>query len=269
MVRHDRKRDPLCADCEAFVAERLPAIIGSSRSSLCTQLTTPEAVPHIQVTRTARYETLGGDGDAVGEVWFVLHGYGQLAQSFLRAFEVLTDPTRLIVAPEALNRFYLVGVDTAPAAERPVGATWMTREDRDCEITDYVAYLDAVADRVLSDVRRAGNSPRIVLLGFSQGTATAARWLTFGQLRPDHLVLWGGLLPPDIDLASAALRVRSVYHIVGTRDRFVSKDRVVAERERVLAGGLASRFLEYEGGHSIRGDMLVELARDLERLRDT
>src|SRR5206468_1825615 len=126
-------------------------------------------MPHIRVARTARYETLGSETTA-REVWFVLHGYGQLAASFIQAFSVLDDGTRLIVAPEALNRFYLVGVDSGAAAERPVGATWMTREDRDAEIADYVEYLDALAAQVLGAVRRGERPPRVIVLGFSQGT---------------------------------------------------------------------------------------------------
>src|SRR5712691_3738407 len=96
---------------------------------------------HIGVTRTARYFTLGGSPREVAEVWFVCHGYGQLAGRFLRHFEPLAGGTRLLVAPEALSRFYVEDT-TVPARERKVGATWMTREDRLSEIDDYVRYLD-------------------------------------------------------------------------------------------------------------------------------
>src|SRR2546425_7420836 len=88
---------------------------------------------HLPVTRTARYFTLGESSPGVGEVWFVCHGYGQLAGRFLRHFEPLADGTRLVVAPEALSRFYLEDT-TVPAKERKVGATWMTRENRLSEI---------------------------------------------------------------------------------------------------------------------------------------
>ena len=39
---------------------------------------------HLRVARTARYYTLGGGGLAPRVVWFVLHGYGQLAGQFIR-----------------------------------------------------------------------------------------------------------------------------------------------------------------------------------------
>ncbi len=64
--------------------------------------------PHsLVVPRTARYYTLGPTHGFPRELWFVCHGYGQLAERFLRQFAPLDDGTRLIVAPEALSRFYL------------------------------------------------------------------------------------------------------------------------------------------------------------------
>src|SRR5262245_36958952 len=121
---------------------------------------------HGRVERTARYYTLGPLSEGVRELWFVLHGYGNLAAKFLRSFEELDDGSRRIVAPEALNRFYLIAPDKAPANERPVGASWMTREDRESEIVDYIDYLDVVADeelrRIPASVR---DSLRIRVLG--------------------------------------------------------------------------------------------------------
>src|SRR5437867_9781706 len=62
---------------------------------------------HIGVSRTARYFTLGDSSREVGEVWFVCHGYGQLAARFLEKLRVLDDGRRYLVAPEGLSRFYL------------------------------------------------------------------------------------------------------------------------------------------------------------------
>src|SRR5205809_2907590 len=96
---------------------------------------------HLSVAKTARYFTLGERSGGVAQVWFVCHGYGQLAGRFLEKLRVLDDGTgRLLVAPEGLSRFYL----SESPAERRVGACWMTREDRLAEIDDYVQYLDAV-----------------------------------------------------------------------------------------------------------------------------
>src|SRR5881296_4496989 len=132
---------------------------------------------HITTSRTARYYTLGQLGPSTREIWFVCHGYGQLAGRFVRHFEPLAGKTRFMVAPEALSRFYLE--DTAvPASQRKVGATWMTREDRLREIDDYVRYLDALHAEVFARVERGAVT--LHLLGFSQGTATACRWAARG-----------------------------------------------------------------------------------------
>jgi len=110
---------------------------------------------HLAVSRTARYSTIGTQGDHVRDAWFVCHGYAQLAAAFARRFESLASPERLVVAPEALSRFYL-GDHLRPAGpDAKIGATWMTREDRDIEIRDYVDYLDSLYDHVFRKVKRA------------------------------------------------------------------------------------------------------------------
>lgn len=219
---------------------------------------------HLSVRRTARYYTLGRS-DSANEVWFVLHGYGQLAGEFIKLFERLDDGSRLIVAPEALNRFYLVGPEAMPAAERPVGATWMTREDRDHEIDDYVAYLDSVATDVLEPLRALAAVPRIVVFAFSQGTATGARWIARGTMRPRHMVMWGGFLPPEIDDAAKApaLQRISLRLVIGSRDGFVSPERLADEERRLTNAKLSYRVIRYSGGHGIARDTLREVARDL------
>ena len=48
--------------------------------------------------RSARYFTLGSPEQA-GELWFVCHGYGQLASRFLERFRPIEAEGRCIVAP--------------------------------------------------------------------------------------------------------------------------------------------------------------------------
>jgi len=124
---------------------------------------------HLSVPRSARYFTIGADPRTAREIWFVFHGYGQLAGRFLRHFVSLDDGQRAVVAAEGLSRFYLES-----DARDKVGASWMTREDRLAEIDDYVHYLDVVFAEVTRERPPAGG---IHVLGFSQGTATASRWL--------------------------------------------------------------------------------------------
>lgn len=215
----------------------------------------------IVVPRTARYYTLGPTHGFPREVWFVIHGYGQLAGRFIQHFASLDDGTRLIVAPEALNRYYLDPIPERRHQSAPrVGATWMTREHRDAEIEDYVAYLERVATEVRQHL--AGASPRIVTLGFSQGTATLSRWIVSSEMRADQVVLWGGSIPPEVDLAAweNALHGARITLVAGEQDEFATPAVVAAEAERLASAGVPHTLHRYPGGHAIDGAALEALS---------
>jgi predicted esterase len=205
---------------------------------------------HLTVPRSARYFMEGVPGGGP-ELWYVLHGYGQLADRFLRTFLPVADGTRCVVAPEALSRFYL---DSGPAAR--VGASWMTREDRLSEITDYVRYLDAL--HVELSAMWAGGPTRVTVLGFSQGTATAARWLALGQIHARRLILWGGEVPPDLDLARAREQWREMELtlVVGSNDRFITAKVLARDEARLREHGIVYKVLRYSGEHEIVPSML-------------
>lgn len=222
----------------------------------------PRLLPHahhLRVQRTARYYTLGGSSGATRVMWFVLHGYGQLAGEFVRYFSDLANDETLIVAPEAMNRFYLVSPDKTPARDRPVGATWMTREDRDCEIADYVEYLDALFEEVTDDETRT--TVRVNLIGFSQGAATATRWVTHGRTKINRLILWGGLIPPETDLAHGPQTLRGVplTLVVGNRDHYVSDAMLASEQARLDASRIPYDVLRFDGGHAINRTVFNQL----------
>jgi len=214
---------------------------------------------HLTVPRTARYYQLGEAAPGVRDVWIVCHGYSQLAGEFIRHFESLHDAARLIVAPEALSRFYVEG--GRHGSDSKVGATWMTREDRLAEIEDYVGYLDALHDAVFQRVDR--RAATLTALGFSQGAATASRWVAYGRSKVERLVLWGGLPPPDLDLAAARARLSqlSLVLVAGRRDRFLD-EHMLSEQVAALEGaGLAPRIVRYPGGHGLSDKVLADLAR--------
>jgi len=184
----------------------------------------------------------------------VLHGYGQLAGAFLESFRALASPQRVLVAPEALSRFYL------RRGTGEVGASWMTREARELEIADIVRYLDLVAERVLGP-RAAEVS--IHALGFSQGAAAAARWAAMGRWSVERLTLWGGGFPPDLDLAARGQRLRgtSVTLVRGERDESVDREALERDQERLRAAGIAAEVLTFAGGHELDEPTLAHLAR--------
>ena len=217
-----------------------------------------DVVEHrITVQRTARYYTLGQVDDA-NELWLVVHGYGQLAARFIRHFRPIAMEQRLIVAPEALLRFYLDPHDR-PASERRVGASWMTREDRETDIADYVRYLDQLVKQV-----DAGRNLPITALGFSQGVATIARWALHSAAPLSRLFFWGSLLPPDLDWPRAAQRFQGLQlrSIVGTQDEFSDEARLRQQQEWAQENGLDYASLAFEGGHTMDGPTLKRLAEN-------
>ena len=207
------------------------------------------------VKRRARIGVLG-DPATADTVWVVIHGYGQLVADFLPACDALVGPTRAVVAPEALNRFYKVpaGHQGTPATV-PVGTTWMTREHRLAEIADYVDYLDDVVD----SVRR--ENTRVAVLGFSQGVTTMARWISAGRSRLDRVVCWAGEMPKDVDLGATRLRwPADVELVVGATDEFRAWIGVDRQVERFAAAGITARVTEFAGGHRLDRATLQALA---------
>jgi predicted esterase len=214
---------------------------------------------HLRVERTARYFTLGATTGAPRTIWFVLHGYAQLAGIFVRFFNDLVNDETLVIAPEALNRFYLLNPDEAAAKDRPVGATWMTREDRESEINDYVEYLDALYVEVAATPVQFG--AKVNVIGFSQGAATSTRWVVNGKAKIDRLVLWGGLLPPEPDLSRgpSLFRGASLTLVLGDSDQYVNDTMFSAEQLRLEAAKIPFDTIKYQGGHSIKRSVFPRL----------
>jgi predicted esterase len=220
---------------------------------------------HIQVQRSARYFAIGEAGAATRDVWFVCHGYDQLAGEFIREFEIIGDPARVIVAPEALSRYYLTSDLGFHSGEAKVGASWMTREDRETEISDYVSYLDTLYDEIIAKVDRQNVS--VTVLGFSQGGTTANRWLTRGRSCADRLIMWGSLLPSDADLDKAATFFRDVNLriVYGKRDQFVKEGMIEDYQKLLREKGIPFELISFDGGHRMDRETLKRLAEGVEK----
>ncbi len=210
---------------------------------------------HIEVVRTARYFEIGDLHAPVDDLWFVLHGYGQSAREFAEPFNDYAAEGRLIVLPEALSRFYV-------SHEGPViGACWMTKEDRKSDIRDYIRYLNALYQKV-TDVSGARNT-RLTVLGFSQGTATATRWLASGDVTADRLILWGGLPAEELitNEFAEAMNGARIQFVYGTQDKYVYPNRMGKMRKRIPEIDGDFDYVTFVGGHEIDRDTLAELFR--------
>lgn len=207
----------------------------------------------------ARYFKSGNITAATKQIVFVFHGYGQLAKYFLRKFETFANEETVIIAPEGLHHFYLEDVNSRNQTKNNrVGATWMTRENRLMDIENYLAYLNSILYREL-----ASRKIPLTVLGFSQGAATATRWVLQGNIEFNKLILWAGIFPPDMNFEEGhqILSGKSIYHVIGEDDPFVTDERK-AEME-VLCNQLAIEptRITFKGGHEMD---TAALARVLE-----
>ena len=208
------------------------------------------------VQKTARYYTINKIESSTRHVWWVLHGYGQLARFFIQHFEPLTGRGHVIIAPEGLSRFYL-----SNDWER-VGASWMTKEDRLHEITDQLAYLNALQKYLYPDTSNISFKTHI--LGFSQGTATAWRWLGQSNMDVDNLILWAGMIPTDFNERIINRSKMAVHTVFGTEDPFFSEEKLLNLKEIINQSGLQSMDYTFNGKHTIDKKTLMIIADKLE-----
>jgi predicted esterase len=209
----------------------------------------------IEVTKSARYFTWGQPGDHIKNVWYVLHGYGQLAENFISKFASIVNDTVLVVAPEALHRYYTHG------NSGKVGASWMTREERESDVQDYIKYLDKLCHQISASCKGAN----INILGFSQGAATAARWVGYGNVNAANIVFWGGLFPPDMnwDVTGYKWKIQQVTVLIGDEDEYYKAQEFRSYYEPFLKRFKKAQFISYKGKHTIYDNVLKELISNL------
>ncbi len=205
---------------------------------------------HLLVNKTARYYTLGQLNEHTRHIWFVLHGFGQKAERFLKCFEPLLNEHTFFIAPEALNHFYLNG------SGGDVGATWMTKEDRDNEIKDYINYLNDLYEQIEAE---QFPDATITALGFSQGASTVTRWVNATPHRINRVVVYAGEVGAEVFPLHEASPLRSSqnYFAYGTRDEYFSLSTI--EKMKGAYAEMNFTELKFEGGHSIKTEVLQKL----------
>ncbi len=205
---------------------------------------------HLIVNKTARYYAMGELNEHTRQVWFVLHGFGQMAATFLKEFEPLQNPHTFFIAPEALNHFYLKG------AGGNVGATWMTKEDRLNEIKDYTNYLNDLYEEFNLEQYP---ETKITALGFSQGASTLTRWVNATRHRIDRVIVYAGEVAAEVLPLSehSPLRKTANHYICGTRDAIFTPPLV--EQAKQAYSSMNFTYTSFDGTHEIQPDMLKGL----------
>lgn len=205
---------------------------------------------HIKVTRTARYYTLGEINQDTKRVWIVLHGHKMLAGNFIKTFEELANEGDYVIAPEALSRLYVKG------DYGDVGANWMTKEDRESEISDYVNYLDELYEKEITPYKKQF-SFEANALGFSQGAATLSRWLVYGHTKIDKAFFWCGNLAHDVDYSkSEQFKNTSIHLVFADNDQYYPADFYKTQVDLLQKQGIEPEFHVFKGKHELSVELM-------------
>ncbi len=153
-------------------------------------------------------------------------------------------------APLSLQKVYTGFIERVFYGD--VVASWMTKEDRLNDIQDYVAYLN----KIVETFTQPGQN--ITLFGFSQGVATACRWLADGNIQPNQLVLWAGTFPQDIDLKRTSKKMESMrcYLAFDESDPFRNEASWQKQLSFIDKIGVNPVQFRFDGGHSVPTEAL-------------
>ena len=198
---------------------------------------------NITQNKTYRYQ-ISCKGDKPSTLLYVLHGYGQLAKYFIQKFSHLENI--IIVAPEGGHRFYLKGTSGR------VGASWMTKEARETDISDNINYLNSL-DAQLS---REFSIDKKILIGFSQGGATAIRWRNESTINFDSLIVWASDHPKD-----TITKKGNDYFVIGDNDEFIRaeiKSQMIDDYK-----AKSYKICPYNGSHDIDKETLTNLIKNI------
>lgn len=208
----------------------------------------------LTISKTVRYFTYG-NAETAENIWIVLHGYSQLAEFFIRKFHQLDPEKNFIVAPEGFHRFYRKG------SSGRVGASWMTKEARLDDIEDNNNYLNHLADKLLVK----NSFKQKILLGFSQGGATASRWHNSGSFNADHFILWASVFPDDIpiDEGKSGMLKSNNYFIIGDSDQFF-QGKMEEVKEFFKTQEFETKIINFEGDHDIDNQTLLKVVNECE-----
>jgi predicted esterase len=210
---------------------------------------------NITVPKTARY-WLGEDQSGTAHtIILLLHGYGMSALSCIEQFNGLGRDGVLLVAPEGLSRFYRKGFDGE------VVASWMTREDRLNEINDQIIYLDRVLDEVV--LKQAPLAHKVVVVGYSQGVATGARWIKYREGKGiQTFVAYAGDIPAEIIEMGWPDTVK-VVQVFSETDEFIPSAKFHDQASKLQASAFNVVRLKYNGGHAILQEAVSMISEEL------
>ncbi len=206
---------------------------------------------HIDISIKASYYTLNELTDKTERVWLVFHGYGQLAEFFIKKFEGLDPEKNFIIAPQGLSKYYLEGVYGR------VGASWMTKEDRLTEIDNQYSYIQSVLESV-GDI----SEKELIYFGFSQGTATMGRFAAYSKTPFSQMIIWAGTFPPDTNSNDWKYLTgnEEIHYYTSREDKYFKEEMIDNQKNTLMAAMNRNPELHwYNGGHRVIPEIVSQL----------
>ncbi len=184
------------------------------------------------------------------------HGYAETAEENLDALLELPGLAHWhIVAIQGLHPFYR-------SRSGDLGASWMTRLDRELAIEDNVRYVGEAVTRIKTQVEVA---EPVVFLGFSQGTAMAYRAAAGSGHPSQGLIALGGDAPTEIFKGELDGFPRVLIGR-GTEDEWYDEGKMQRDLDLLTAAGIEPATCVFEGGHEFTAEFYQAAGRFLNGL---
>lgn len=173
-----------------------------------------------------------------------LHGYGQLARYFIKKFEGLKNCD--VWAVQAPNLFYLEGFTGR------IGANWLTKENREQGIYTQLEILKAIKQKVEENAYTS-----VDLCGFSQGVATASRWLMWDEIKFNKVLFYAGEIAPEALVFLADAKVNNIKMCVGNNDEFFTNNKILLYQNHLKSKNVDIKIEVVNGSHSLNTKVLI------------
>jgi predicted esterase len=203
----------------------------------------------IDLQLTAAYETYGTLSDTTETIIMAFHGYGELARYFIRKFDFLDEAKHYVIAPQGLSKFYMNN-------HTRVGASWMTKENRELDLRNQLHYVQTVFETETESVDFSNK--KLVIFGFSQGTATASRWAVMHQIPFDTFIAYAGHLAYELtekDFDFMKTEAETICFL-GDNDQFYNGDNIPKFETTFKTVFPKGKFEIFEGKHEVLREVL-------------
>ncbi|NJN77477.1 MAG: hypothetical protein HC803_03410 [Saprospiraceae bacterium] len=206
----------------------------------------------IDLQLTATYETYGNLTDSTETIIIAFHGYGQLARYFIHKFDILDETKYYVIAPQGLSKFYLNN-------HTRVGASWMTKENRELDLKNQLYYVQTVFETEMKGVDFLNK--KLIVFGFSQGTATASRWAMTNKIPFDTFIAYAGQIAYELtenDFEFMKTDAKTICFL-GDNDQFYNGENIPKFETAFKTVFPKGKFEIFEGKHEILREVLKSI----------